>query len=291
MPRKPGRNTKNRTLFPYLMVGGSGQDAGIPQLGCNCKICNKARKNRKYQRLGPSIAIIDKKNNHCFLIDASPDIKHQLAVVKNKGITTKNKRLPINGILLTHAHIGHCIGLLQFGKEAANTQNLPVFCTKKMKQFLVSNYPFSLLVKKKNILIKTIKPGKKFKLGRIECMAIALPHRHEMADTVGYIIKSKKRLVYLPDIDYWTGKIINAIKKTDIALIDGTFYSEDELPRFKQVPHPPIVETIRLLSRVKTKIYFTHLNHTNPVNDRGTAWKYVSNKGFKIAADGLILNI
>jgi pyrroloquinoline quinone biosynthesis protein B len=58
---------------------------------------------------------------------------------------------------------------------------------------------------------------------------------------------------------------------TDIALIDGTFYKDGELPgrNMSEIPHPFIEETIQYLdnldSNLKKRIYFIHFNHTNPV--------------------------
>lgn len=275
-----------------IKILGSGQDDGIPHTGCYCDICNKARKYVKYKRLGPSIAILDKKEGFCYLIDASPDFKYQLHMVWGEVNRIRRKgKIPISGILLTHAHLGHCSGLWHLGKESVEEKNLPVFCTPKMKQFLNNNYPFNLLVQRKNIKIKEIYQREEFKLDGFKCIAIQVPHRNEIADTVGYIIKSEKRVIYLPDVDHWTDELIEEINMADIALIDGTFYSRAEIPRFTEVPHPPIKETIELLENVKTKIYFTHINHTNSVNRNGKERKFIETKGFKIAYNSMILKI
>ena len=41
----------------------------------------------------------------------------------------------LSGVFLTHAHIGHYTGLMNFGNEAMGTKELPVFCMPKMKSF------------------------------------------------------------------------------------------------------------------------------------------------------------
>jgi len=275
-----------------IKILGSGQDAGIPHPGCYCDVCKKARKDAKYRRLGPSIAVLDKEGNFCYLIDASPDFKYQLDMIWEEVNEIKRKgKIPISGILLTHAHLGHCFGLGYLGKEALDAKNLPVFCTSKMKQILQSNYPFSLLVQRKNITVREIYTNEEFELDGCKCMPIQVPHRNEVADTVGYIIKSNRRIIYVPDIDYWADEVIEEIRLADIALIDGTFYSKDEIPRFVEVPHPPIKETIKLLANVDTKIYFTHINHTNPINKNGKERKHIESNDFNIAYDGMTLEI
>lgn len=270
-------------------VLGSGQDAGIPHIDCACSVCSWARRHKAYQRLGPSLAIFNRQS--CYLIDISPDFKYQLRMVRDEIAKPRRKGLPVDGILLTHAHLGHCAGLWYLGKEARETRDLPVFCTPKMKRFLYKNYPFSLLVQRRNIQVKAIYPDKEFRLKGFKCIPFLVPHRNEIADTVGYIIKAEKRVVYLPDIDRWTDRVIKVIKDADIALIDGSFYSQGELPRFKEVPHPPIQQTTKLLAKLDTQVYFTHINHTNPINKKGRERKYIRDKGFKIAYDGMILKI
>ena len=275
-----------------IKILGSGQDDGIPHTGCYCDVCNKARKYAEYKRLGPSVAILDKREDFCYLVDASPDFKYQLDMIREEISKTKRKgKIPVSGILLTHAHLGHCAGLWHLGKESLEEKNLPVICTSKMKQFLRSNYPFSLLVQRENIQIEEIYPDKEFKLNVLKFMPIQVLHRNEIGDTVGYIIKSKKKVIYLPDIDKWTSSVIEEIRSSDVAFVDGTFYSKNEIARFEEVPHPPIRETIALLEKIDTEIYFIHINHTNPVNKKGRERKYIEGKGFKIAYDGMTLKI
>lgn len=273
-----------------IKILGSGQDAGIPHTGCYCEECNRARKYAQYRRLGPSMAILDKKERFCYLVDASLDFKCQLDMIREEiRETQRNGKTPVSGILLTHAHIGHCAGLWHFGRESVEERNLPVFCTSKMKQFLCSNYPFSLLIQRENIRIQEVQPNKEFTLNDLKFMPIQVPHRNEIADTVGYIIRSNKKVIYLPDVDKWSISVIKEIRSSDIAFLDGTFYSKNEIPRFEKVPHPTIPETINLLENANTEIYFTHINHTNPVNKKSKERKYVESKGFKIAYDGMKL--
>jgi pyrroloquinoline quinone biosynthesis protein B len=275
-----------------LILLGSGQDAGIPHTGCFCNICTTARKNVNSQRLGPSIALYDKMKGDCYLIDASPDFKPQLEILMRIVKNVKpSGRTPLSGIFLTHAHLGHIGGLWQLGWEALAERNLPVYCTPKMAKMLKSNYPYSLLVKRKNIIIHKIKAGLVFKLDRLKIKSFEVPHRNEIGDTVGYVIEDKKRVVYLPDLDRWSDTALNEVHKSDIAFIDGTFCFKNEYAKFTRVPHPPIQESIELLNAAKTEIYFTHINHTNPVNINGQERSFVESKGFKIAYDGLKLEI
>lgn len=275
-----------------IMILGSGQDDGIPHTGCCCSVCKKAKKSAEHRRLGPSAALIDKKKGFCYMIDASPDFKYQLDMVcKEVSVTKREGKIPLSGILLTHAHLGHCAGLWHLGMESVEERELPVFCTSKMERILQKNYPFSLLVERRNIIIKEIYPNKKLILDGLKLRPIQVPHRNEVGDTLGYILESTKKIIYLPDIDRWTDNVTEQIRSSDAAFVDGTFYSKSETSRFKQIPHPPINETIDLLRDVDTEVYFTHINHTNPINMKGVERRNVESKGFRIAYDGLTLEI
>ena len=275
-----------------ILVLGSAQDAGVPQIGCDCSNCLYARKNPKFIRFGPSIAILDNEKEYCYLIDASPDIKDQLELIKDiiPKVKTQEK-IPISGIFLTHAHFGHISGLWMLGKECIDTQNITVFCSSKMSDFLVNNHPFSHLLDR-NLCLFSMKKNHKYPIEDFWITSFQVPHRDEYADTVGYVVERNKKLLYLPDLDYWTDDLIKLVESVDIALIDGSFYSKDELPGRSDVPHPPIKETMELLDPTKTEIYFTHFNHTNLIlNEKGKERKEILDKGFKITTEGLIIDI
>jgi len=277
------------------LILGSGQDAGIPQIGCYCNNCNNARENKEYIHLAPSICFYDKEKEFCFLIDASPDIKYQVDLLKTmKILHTRKGKLPFDGIFLTHAHFGHCSGLWLLGKECTDEKNVPIYCSPIMKKFLQNNHPFNHLLERNNIILKDMVIGKELHFRKFNFLIkpIKVPHRNEYTDTLGYIIESKRKLLYFSDLDFWTEEIIKHVNSVDIALLDGTFYTKDEISRYKDIPHPPIIETIDLFKDSKTEIYFTHFNHSNPiVRPKDEERNYAITKGFKIAYDGLIIDI
>jgi pyrroloquinoline quinone biosynthesis protein B len=275
-----------------IMILGSGQDAGIPHTGCRCEVCDKAKCSAEFRRLGPSIAVFDEAGDYCYIIDISPDFKTQLETVCQKvDKGKKREEKPISAVLLTHAHFGHVSGLWQLGKEAMNEKGRPVFCTPAMARFLKGNDPFRLLVKENNIDVIEIERGKDIGLKGIKCTPIEVPHRNEITDTIGFAIESKKKVVYIPDLDHWTEELLDEVRESDVAIIDGTFFSRDEIDRFDEVRHPPIKETIKLLGSPRGSVYFTHVNHTNPVNENGEEREFVEGKGFGICKDGQVIDI
>ncbi|MGD8565625.1 MAG: MBL fold metallo-hydrolase [Candidatus Bathyarchaeota archaeon] len=275
-----------------MKILGSGQDGGIPHTGCFCDLCILARKDHRYRRLGPSVAIADLDDDLCFLVDASPDFKIQLDTVIEENLKTKRGgKIPLDGILLTHSHFGHIGGLWHLGREVLEENELPIYATRKIHQFFQENYPFNLLIKNRNVRIEEIESQKMFELDGVKVLPIKVPHRDEIGDTVAYVIESKRRVLYMPDLDKWTPTLLEMVRNCEVALIDGTFHSRKEVSGFENTPHPPILETVRLLEGADAEIVFVHINHTNPVNRNGTERKHLENKGFKIAFDGMEIPI
>ena len=280
---------------PYVMVLGIAQDAGYPQMNCKKACCKKAWENIKLRKMTSCLAIVDPITKEQWIIDATPHIKDQIQLLKSKTGTEK-----INGVLLTHAHIGHYTGLMHFGREAMGENKIPVFAMKKMKSFLETNGPWSQLIDLENISLKKLNEDSVFKLNKnIQIKPFIVPHRDEFSETVGYeVIINNKRLVFIPDIDKWEkwdNDIVKLIKVIDYALLDATFYKNGELERdMSEIPHPFVEESIQLFSTLsdsnKEKVHFIHLNHTNPLLiDGGSAQKEILKKGFNLAKEGQII--
>jgi pyrroloquinoline quinone biosynthesis protein B len=281
---------------PYVMVLGVAQDAGYPQMNCKKECCKAAWENSKLQKMTSCLAIIDPTTNQQWIIDATPNIKEQLQLLKSKSGTEK-----IDGVLLTHAHMGHYSGLLHFGREVMGTNNMPVFAMPKMTTFLEENGPWSQLVEIENISLQNLKSDSTFSLNeRIKVTPFLVPHRDEFSETVGYKITiNEKILLFIPDIDKWEKwetDISELIKKVDYTFLDATFYKNGELKRdMSEIPHPFAEESMALFSTLsdsdKQKVHFIHFNHTNPlIIDRSTAQEEVLKRGFNIAKEGQILN-
>ena len=274
----------------YIQVLGIVQDAGYPHIGCE-KDCCKVVSPGDY--FVSCLGLVDKTNNKRYLFDATPDIHNQINLLEKFPDANL-----IDGIFLTHAHIGHYTGLMYLGREGLGGKNIMVYALKRMARFLKKNGPWDQLVKLNNISIQTISNKEFVKLSKnIFVMPIRVPHRDEYSETVGYkIIGKSKKILFIPDIDKWDEwkkSIIEEIKLVDYAFIDGTFYNGSELNRdMREIPHPSIEETLQLFSNQplaeRNKIYFIHINHTNPIlTNKNGIRDLVESLGFNIAERGL----
>src|SRR3954451_25363427 len=292
---------------PRIVVLGMAQDGGMPQTGCDCNHCSAARRNPALARHVASLAIHFPKTDHVYLVDATPDLPAQVEMIHAFHHHPEGKvdRAPVDGILLTHAHIGHYLGLAHFGFESLNTKDIPVWASPRMAEYLRTNGPWSQLVRLQNIALREFQPGAAFTLeDGIQVTPIQVPHRDEYSDTMAFLIRGpKKTLLYVPDTDSWRAwprpltEILEK-EKVDLALLDATFYSPDELPDrdVTKIKHPLITASMDLfeplVKKGRLQVYFTHLNHSNPALDAdGPARKAIEARGFRVLAEGAELGL
>ena len=276
-----------------LKILGVVQDGGMPHLGNNKTCCENIKKD-KYVT---SLMLMNNENNESFLFDASPDINKQLNFMGDRI------KKDLKGIFLTHAHIGHYTGLMYFGREALNSNLINVFAMPRMKKFLETNGPWSQLVSLQNISIIELSNESKISIdSNVIVQPVEVPHRAEFSETVGYkIYGPNKTALFIPDIDkwyLWEKSIVDEIKQVDYAIIDATFYDSKEVNYrdVSEIPHPFVTESMDLFDSIdikeKNKIYFIHLNHTNPlINKDSDQYKLVRSKGYNVAEEGMKLNL
>lgn len=305
--RLPSRNAVARTRGSSsvrAMVLGTAQDGGIPHLGCDCAHCEQARRDPGRARLVASLALADLDERKLFLVDASPDIRAQADMALGLFPPPRPKLSEVlAGVLLTHAHIGHYLGLAFFGYESLSARKLPVHCSERMADFLAGNGPWSQLVRLENISLRVFKPDDPIPLtASLSASAFRVPHRDEYTDTVGFGITGPvKRTLYIPDIQKWEAwdrPLEAELRKTDIALLDGTFFGPEDLPGrdMSAIGHPLIVDTLRRLealpAAVRPEVLFTHLNHTNPALDPASpSRRAIEGAGARLAEDGQVFEL
>ncbi|WP_103070821.1 MBL fold metallo-hydrolase [Aquimarina sediminis] len=282
----------------YITVLGIAQDGGFPHIN-NTDEYTKVEEGKFKKEMVTSLGLIDKENNKKFIFEATPDMPDQLAFLDHKHL---QNNIIIDGVFLTHAHIGHYTGLMYFGREAMGAKEIPVYAMPRMQSFLEKNGPWSQLVSLRNIDIRTMQVDSVMTItSALHVEPFLVPHRDEYSETVGYRITGRnKKALFIPDINKWSlweKNIVDEVKKVDYAFIDATFFKEGEIPRpMAEVPHPFIEETIDLFKNeselVKSKVIFIHFNHSNPVLQKHYKGRTdLEQEGYRFATTGDVFSL
>ena len=283
-------------MNPYTVVLGVAQDGGLPHIGCRRDCCRTARTDWTARRLVVCLGLVDPANSQRWLLECTPDFPEQL--YRLDQVHPVSDKTGLAGILLTHAHIGHYSGLMYLGREALGATGVPVWAMPRLRAFLKQHGPWEQLVRLKNIVLQPLAADTPAVLHeRIRVTPFLVPHRDEYSETVGFRVQGPDRsLLFLPDIDQWDRwqvPIERVLESVDVAYLDGTFFSADELPGrdMSEIPHPLIEQSIGRFSELpaltRRKIRFIHLNHSNPAHRRdSTASAAIRDAGLAVAQEG-----
>jgi pyrroloquinoline quinone biosynthesis protein B len=276
---------------PFIHILGVVQDAGYPQAGCYATHCMPGWEDSRLRRGATAIAVVDPIAKTKYLFEATPQMPEQLYELAKIAPDSDYR---FRGVFLTHAHIGHYTGLMYFGREAMNADRVPVFAMLRMREFLQNNAPWNQLLELNNITLRYLK--------NVNVTPMLVPHRDELSETVGYQIFGPNRTaLFIPDInkwELWGRSIVDEIANVDYALLDATFFDGDELPGrdMSEIPHPFVVESLALFDSLpaaeKDKIWFIHMNHSNPLLDaESEAYRRVTEAGYHVAREGVRLGL
>jgi len=280
---------------PYILVLGISQDGGIPQAGA---FAHMGWTNAAHRRMVSCLGLIDPRTGSRWMFDATPDFREQLHALNTAaGVRTGPA---LDGVFLTHAHIGHYTGLMFLGHESMGARGVPVYAMTRMTSFLETSGPWSQLVKHQNIALRALTAGEPVRLADdVSVTPILVPHRQEFSEVVGFRVTGPQRsALFIPDIDSWEQwdemgvRIEDELAKVDTAFVDGTFWANGEIPGrdMSGFPHPFITRTMDRLAPLpaseRAKVRFIHLNHTNPAQRDGPERHEIERRGFRVAAEG-----
>lgn len=298
-----------------IKILGAAAGGGLPQWNCTCTNCTDLRHQRPNIRSrAQSQLAVTVDDNAWFLINASPDLRQQLNDNPEvhpdpvKGI----RNTPVAGVILTSADLDHVLGLLLMREFTP----VRIYATSTVIKVLRNNSFFQMLDRLPGQSRWTeIEPGVGFDVGYgLTCIPIALhgslptyvgnEERSQLdpaAATIGLILEGPtgERAAYLPALPSISPQLKELLKTCSTIMVDGTFWSDDELQRIqpgtpmaRAMGHLPISDrdgslaTLRDLDGIR-KIY-THINNTNPIlQEQSAERRAVQDEGWEVAWDGL----
>src|SRR5277367_1673632 len=279
-----------------VRILGSAAGGGIPQWNCGCLNCRGFRLGsmRSAPRSQTQVAV-SADDRWWFLLGASPDLRYQIESFPELHPRSSGRNSPIGGAILTCADLDHTLGLLLLREW----QKLRIYSTDSIRTLLLQNPFFRLLERMPEQTIWTaVSPCDLFELvspdgapSGIRAWMLPLPSQppayasgeQDVAGT-GFVsalfleTSSNQRLAFVPGLPAISEPLLSQLANCSTVLIDGTFWTNDELVRIEgqgrlaaEIGHMPISggegSLARLSSLQMPARFYIHINNTNPLLD------------------------
>jgi len=302
-----------------VTILGSAAGGGFPQWNCNCRNCAGVRSGtvRAKARTQSSIFIRPDHGIDGVLFNASPDVLEQIRANPALQPARKLRDTAIAGVVLMDGQIDHVTGLFMLRERGTP---LPLWCTDPVEEDVTQGNPVLRVlghfcgVNRQRIPID----GATFEVpgaAGLRFRALALsskaapysPHReHPVAgDNIGIVVSdehSGKRLFYAPGLGEITPPVFDAMASADAVLVDGTFWTDDEMPslgispkRAREIGHLPqsgaggMIEWLGKLPSA-TRRLLIHINNTNPILDEDSEQRAaLTRAGIEVCEDGMTI--
>lgn len=299
-----------------VRILGAAAGGGFPQWNCHCLGCTIGRTGKAKTLTQSSIAV-RAQNGNWFLINASPDIRQQIERMRSQQCFREESQrsLPFAGIILTDPEIDHVTGLILLRESS---QPLPIYSTESVRKALTTGYPLlSTLQNYCGVAWSPLEMGIPLAIApELEIEAFALstkPPKYMQVESgsqeiwgIGLTIRDRstgKVLTYAPGLSAIDEPMRHRLAASDCILVDGTFWTNDELSALSigsrsalQMGHLPLSgkwgSLAQLAQLTKPRQILVHINNTNPILIPDSAeHQAVLSQGIEIGFDGLTLTL
>ena len=302
----------------HLRVLGSAAGGGFPQWNCNCPNCDGFRRGTlKAQARTQSSIAVSANAEDWLLVNASPDVLSQIRAHPELQPARAVRDSGIACVLLMDAQIDHVTGLLMLRERASP---LPLLATPEVLSDIGEGFPITRILShycgiqalplKLDAELQAV-PG----LPGVALRPVVLsskpppysPFRHcpRPGDNIGLVIENPEngaRVFYAPGLGEVTPDLLALMAQCQIVLVDGTFWTEDEMQRLGlskktaadmgHLPQSGPQGMIYWLDRLPPGVrkILIHINNTNPILQEDSAERALLDAhGIDVAWDGMDL--
>ena len=296
-----------------VRVLGSAAGGGFPQWNCRCPTCEAARAGAGARPRTQSSIAVRGAEGPWLLANASPDLRQQLEGLSAER-TDGVRAAPVAGVLLTDAEIDHTAGLLLLRESSTPIR---VYGSAEVRHALTDGYPvLRILEDYSGVEWLTLEPGAPAPLQHtsleVESFAAGGDAPRYLAasgadvEATGLVFRDRATgsvLTYLPGLARLDDDVLGRMAASDVVLVDGTFWRDDELARLgisertaRQMGHVPLSGpdgSLAALSALgRPRVVLVHINNTNPVLlERSPEREAVLRAGVEVADDGLEIEL
>ena len=273
-----------------VRVLGSAAGGGFPQWNCHCGTCEAARGGVRARPRTQSSLAIRGDEGPWFLVNASPDLRQQLETLDGRGVHGV-RASPVAGVLLTDAEIDHTAGLLLLRESTAPVR---VFGDAGIEHALRGTL-VRMLQRFCGVDWQTLEPGSARPLegSSLSSNRSRPAKRPDSSSASGGVV------TYVPALERLDEGVLAQFAASDVVLVDGTFWRDDELARLgisdrsaRDMGHVPLTGpggTLEALAGLKgPRKVLVHINNTNPILlEDSPEREQVVRAGVEVAYDGL----
>jgi phosphoribosyl 1,2-cyclic phosphate phosphodiesterase len=252
---------------------GTGTSFGVPQLGCDCRVCRSPDPRDKRTRVG---AVVETDGGTRILIDTPPELRIQLIAA---GISE------IDAVLYTHEHADHTHGIDDLrAVTVRRAAPLPIYASEGTIEALRQkfNYIFDDRIRplpgtyKPEATPHVIEPDRPFCIGDTEIMPFEVPH-----GTVTVVAYRIGPVGYVTDAKSIPAAAMERLRGVRVLVLNALFPTEHPT-------HLSIPEAVRAAQAIGAeRTFLIHLTHRSLHSDLESELP----RGIAPAFDGLTVRV
>jgi pyrroloquinoline quinone biosynthesis protein B len=245
-------------------------------------------------------------------VNASPDLRQQLPAL-GSGRSNGVRSVPFGAILLTDAEIDHTAGLLLLRESS---EPIRLYSPGSVRTTLTADYPLLRMLESYSGVhwsplepdYPVVLPDSSLEVEAFETGGDAPRYAQGRAlapASVGLAFRDREgsaALVYAPGLAELDDRIVELLDRADCALVDGTFWRDDELMSLgignrtaRDMGHVPLGEpdgSLVTLARLRARTVLVHVNNTNPVLLESSPERaLLAERGVEVAYDGMEIEL
>ncbi|WP_461533041.1 MBL fold metallo-hydrolase [Sinomicrobium sp.] len=222
---------------------GTGTSQGIPVIGSSHPVCLSTDLRDKRLR----VSVLVEWDDFCFVVDCGPDFRQQMLRAEVSRI---------DGILFTHEHADHTMGLDDIRPFFFRQGDIPIYAHKRVLGELRKRFPYIFVSGSEKYPgapgVKEIEvvDNRPLQLGGISVVPISA--MHNQLQVFGYRFGD---FAYLTDVKTISDEEMEKAKGLKVLVINA----------LRTEPHPShlnLEEALQLIEKLKPeKAYITHISH------------------------------
>ncbi|WP_044560715.1 pyrroloquinoline quinone biosynthesis protein PqqB [Azospirillum sp. B4] len=304
----------------HILVLGSAAGGGFPQWNSHAEGCRRARAGDPAVRSRTQASLaVSRDGRRWFLLNASPDLRQQIAANPALHPSHGLRSTPISGVVLSGGDVDVIAGLLNLRER----QPFTLHGTARTLGILDANPIFEVLAR--DVVARNILPlGQRVPLTGgglagtdsglwVELFAVpgkvplylesqdGPPPIVEGEDTVGVVVDDgDRRFLFIPGCAAMTPALADRLRGADLVFFDGTLYTDNEMIQAGlgsktglRMGHMSVDATLAAFAGLEVRRrVFIHINNSNPIlMDDSPQRRVVDQAGWEVAYDGMEITL